>query len=108
MGRSAGGIATHVGQVVEALDGAEFEIDIAAPADLPVPLPKPVHPVVIPDGPVTGHRDAVTRVRDLLAGGDYDVAHAHGLRAGVDLARAARGLDVGVLLTVHNLVRPDV
>lgn len=107
LGRSAGGIARHVSQVTDELDGAELTIDIAGPPDLPGPLPKPAQALVIPDGPL-GHGGAVRRLRTLLRAGDYDVVHAHGLRAGIDGARAARRFRTPVLLTVHNLVRPDV
>lgn len=109
LGRSAGGIARHVALLVRELDGHDgFEVDAAGPADTPVVIPKPVHDIVIPDGPLIGHRKAITELRRTIAEGNYQVVHAHGLRAGVDAALAARTEGVTVLLTCHNLLRPDV
>lgn len=109
LGRSAGGIAKHVAQVTEMLDGDEgLAIDIAGPRDLPVPLPKEPLEVTIPPGPVVGHRNAVKRLRSILGRGGYDVVHAHGLRAGIDAGLAARESRLPVLSTVHNLVRPEI
>ena len=108
MPRSAGGIARHVAHLVSALDGRDaLALDIAGPPALPVAMPKPVLPLSIPEG-VRGHRPASARLRALLEEGPYDVVHAHGLRAGLDAASAARRLELPVLLTVHNLVRPEV
>jgi len=109
LSHSAGGIARHVAQITETLDARPgLEIDIAAPPDLPVAMPKPIVEVTIPGGPVRGHRSAIQALRDVLEGGRYDVVHAHGLRAASDSARAARRLDIPTLVTVHNLVRPEV
>jgi len=109
LGRSAGGIAGHVSQLTAALDGSDgIRIAIAAPPGLPIQMPKEINPISIPDGPLMGHRGAISKLRRLLRAWDIDVAHAHGLRAGIDTALAARGLGVDVLLTVHNLVRPEV
>jgi glycosyltransferase involved in cell wall biosynthesis len=108
LGRSAGGIARHVASVAEALDGRDgLDVDVAGPPNLPVPMPAGLVPLAIPDG-VRGHRAAVRALDDLLARGRYDVAHAHGLRAGIDTALAARPQRVPALVTVHNLVRPEV
>lgn len=107
LGYSTGGISRHVAQVTEALDGDGFAVDVAGPEDLPLKMPKPVLPVTIPNGPLSGHRAAVRRLREIVAGGDYGIVHAHGLRAGIDAALAARG-HCPVVLTVHNLVHPDV
>lgn len=109
LGRSAGGIARHVAQITAALDGEDgFEVDIAAPPDIPVALPKPQIPVDIPDGPAAGHRAAVGRLRDIIRRGRYDVVHAHGLRAGIDAAVAGRRPRTTVFVTVHNLVQPEI
>lgn len=106
MGRSAGGIARHVADITEALDGNDsFVIDIAAPPGLPLPMPKPVRDVTVPDGPVRGHVRAIRALRGLTAG--YDVVHAHGLRAGIDAGLAAPASALSVA-TVHNLVRPEI
>lgn len=107
LGRSAGGIARHVGQVTEALDGRDgFEVDIAGPVGLPIPMPKPLLTVEIPEGPLVGHAQAIRRLSDLLDG--YDAIHAHGLRAGIDAGLAARRVKKRSLLTVHNLVRAEI
>ena len=107
LGFSTGGISRHVAQVTAALDGDGFEVDVAGPGNLPLAMPKPVHEVSIPGGPVRGHRAAVARLREIVTAGRYEVVHAHGLRAGIDAALAARGL-CPVVLTVHNLVHPDI
>lgn len=107
LGYSTGGISRHVAQVTGALDGNGFEVDIAGPGDLPLEMPKPVLEVSIPSGPVRGHRAAVTRLREIVSNGRYGIVHAHGLRAGIDAALAARGI-CPVVLTVHNLVHPDI
>ncbi len=109
LGRSAGGIATHVALLVREIDGGEgFQVDIAGPLDLPVPMPKAVQEVVVPDGPLVGHARAIGRLRKAITEGNYGVVHAHGLRAGIDAALAARTAGVPVILTCHNLLRPDV
>jgi len=107
LGRSAGGIARHVAQITEALDGDELSVDVAGPTDLPVAMPKAVIPLDIPDGP-TGHPQVVRRLRSYVKQGGYDILHAHGLRAGIDGALAGRPLEIPALQTVHNLVRADV
>jgi glycosyltransferase involved in cell wall biosynthesis len=108
LGRSAGGIAAHVARVTEGLDGRDgLVVDISGPPDLPVPMPKAVRPLVIPDG-LRGHVRAVRSLRSILREGAYEVVHAHGLRAGIDSGIAARGLNVIRCVSVHNLVRPDV
>ena len=107
LGFSTGGISRHVAQVTEALDGGELSVDVAGPDDLPLEMPKPVLPVRIPGGPVRGHRAAVRRLREIVSAGGYGIVHAHGLRAGIDAALAARGR-CPVVLTVHNLVHPAV
>ena len=107
LGRSAGGIARHVAQVTESLDGTDgLTVDIASPPDLIVRMPKPVLPLDIPDGPTGGHVRAIARLVSLL--GEYDVVHAHGLRAGIDAGLAARRARTRSLLTVHNLVRAEI
>ena len=109
LGQSAGGIARHVAQVVEALDGRDgLSVDVAGPNDLPIPIPKRIATVAIPRGPVRGHRAAVRELRRLLDRGGYEVVHAHGLRAGIDSGLAARAVGVPVVTTVHNLVRPEI
>ena len=109
LGPSAGGIARHVALVTAGLDGRDgLQVDVAAPEDLPVAMPKPVTPLLIPNGPVAGHRAARRRIRKIVEEGGYDVVHAHGLRAGIDCGLALRGTSRPVFLTVHNLVLPDI
>jgi glycosyltransferase involved in cell wall biosynthesis len=109
LGQSSGGIARHVAQVTGALDGRNgLVIDIAGPRDLPVALPKAPIEVVIPSGPVTGHRAAIRALRGIVEAGSYEIVHAHGLRASIDAGLAVRGLRVPVLATVHNLVRAEI
>jgi glycosyltransferase involved in cell wall biosynthesis len=108
LGRSAGGIARHVAQLVEALDGTDgLTVDVAGPFDLPIPMPKEITPVLIPDG-LWGHRKAIEGLRRIVADGGYDVVHAHGLRAGIDSGIAARSSRTVVASTVHNLVQPEI
>lgn len=107
LGRSAGGIARHVAQVTGALDGVDgFHVDVAGPVGLPIPMPKPLIPIDIPDGPVRGHLEAIRSLARTME--SYDVVHAHGLRAGIDAGLAARRTNKRSLLTVHNLVRAEI
>ena len=131
LGRSAGGIARHVEQVVRGLDGRSgLTLEVAGPDDLPVDMGKPVMALAIPEGPVRGHAQAIGALRRMLAGGAYDLVHAHGLRAGIDSALAARGLSTRVrgaltasggarsghrggdgprvIVSVHNQMRSDI
>lgn len=103
LGRSAGGIARHVSQVTEALDGTDgFTVDVAGPPDLPIPIPNLRHLLTIPDG-ARGHLGPVRLLRRTVREGGYDVVHAHGLRAGLDACLAARG-NARCIVTIHNLV----
>lgn len=107
LGRSAGGIARHVAELAASLDGEGFDVHVAGPPSLPVPMPRPMLDLAIPDGPF-GHRRAISRIRQLIAELDADVVHAHGLRAGIDSSRAAQGSNRPVVVTVHNLVHPAI
>lgn len=107
LGRSAGGIARHVSQLTEALDGTDgLQVDIAGPVGLPIHMPKPLIRVDIPEGPVKGHARAIGALSRMLE--SYDVVHAHGLRAGMDAGIAAKRAKRRSLLTVHNLVRVEI
>lgn len=109
LGRSAGGVGRHVAEITKALDGHDgLQIDVAAPGDLTVPMPKPVLPVDIPDGPVRGHFSAIRRLHGIIDEHGHDLVHAHGLRAGIDGALAARWAKVPAIVTLHNLVRSDI
>jgi glycosyltransferase involved in cell wall biosynthesis len=108
LGQSTGGVGVHVAEVVKALDGMDgFVLDVAAPGDLHAPMPKPVTPVPIPGG-LRGHRRAVRELRGVIHEGAYDLVHAHGLRAGMDATLAGRRAQVPVLVTLHNLIVPEV
>jgi glycosyltransferase involved in cell wall biosynthesis len=109
LGQSAGGVGRHVAEIVRALDGKDgLRIDVAAPAALRVEMPKPVIPVAIPDGPMRGHVRAIRALYTLARRGDYDVVHAHGLRASLDATIAARWARVPALITLHNLVIDEI
>jgi glycosyltransferase involved in cell wall biosynthesis len=109
LGQSAGGVGRHVAEVTRALDdGDRLVVDVAAPRDLRVPMPKPVLPVRIPEGPLRGHISAVRALTRILRSGSYDLLHAHGLRAGMDGTLAARRARVPAVVTLHNLIMPDV
>lgn len=104
---SAGGIARHVAQITAALEEIEgFEVEVACPPGLPVMMPKEPIELVVPTG-LSGHPRAVFRLRALLHERGYDIVHAHGLRAGIDAALAARGV-CDVVVTVHNLVSSEI
>jgi len=107
MAQSAGGIARHVAGITAGLDGDGFDIDVAGPRDLSVAMPKPVIPLEIPAG-LVGHGSPTRELARLIEAGGYDVVHAHGLRAGIDAARAAGKTRATAIVTVHNLVRPEV
>lgn len=108
LGMSAGGIAAHVARITEELNrSGSFEVDVAAPPDLPGEMPAAVWPLRIPEGPL-GHRRAVRAVARRATGGGYRVIHAHGLRAGIDSARAGKRVGIHVVTTVHNLVQPEI
>ncbi len=104
MSYSAGGIGRHVASLVSGLDGDELHLDIAAPPDGTVPMPKGVQPLEIPARPGPRFTRSVRQLEELLEG--YSVAHAHGLRAGIAAVRAA-GAGTRVIVTLHNLVRPE-
>lgn len=106
LGRSAGGIAKHVAQVHRHLAASDgFEVATAGPRGLPEPMPSPFHFVEIPDGPF-GHGKAIRELTEI--GSTYDLMHGHGLRAGIDAASAARRLSKPSVVTIHNLVRPEI
>ena len=108
LGNSAGGIARHVATIASELgDDDRFDIAVAAPGELPVSIDRREIDLEIPDGPL-GHRAVIARLRDHITKRGYEVVHAHGLRAGIDSGRAARHSGAHRVVTVHNLVRPEV
>ena len=90
-----GGVAEHVAQLALRLAAHGFEPEVAGPAEALV-YPRlagagvPVHrlPLVRDLRDLRSHRAAVGAIERLLAGGAFDVVHAHSARAGV-LARIA-------------------
>ena len=108
LGTSTGGVAAHVARITEELDSDPgFEIEIAGSPDLPAEMPGDVHPLHVPKSPF-GHRQAVRALESLISERGYHVIHGHGLRAGIDAARAARRAGVPAVVTVHNLVQPEI
>ncbi|MFN2389685.1 MAG: glycosyltransferase family 4 protein [Actinomycetota bacterium] len=109
LGQSAGGVGRHVARVTSSLDGiAGLHIDIAAPSDIRVAMPKKVVPLEVPTGALVGHRRTIRALASIVDRGGYEVVHAHGLRAGIDAALALRSRRVRFLYTVHNVIHPQV
>lgn len=102
LGPSTGGIRRHVSYLTEVLRGDGWDVDIAGPAGV---LDDLDHVVEVPNGVRLG---AVRRARRALEPiiGDYDVVHAHGLKAGWLATTIARRPPV--VLSVHNLVLDEV
>ncbi|HYI45203.1 MAG TPA: glycosyltransferase family 4 protein [Actinomycetota bacterium] len=108
LGRSSGGIGRHVAQIVSSLDGRDgMVIDVCAPADLGVPMPKQAIAIDIPDGMSSGHLSTIRNLKEIIRAGAYTVVHAHGLRAGLDASLAARSTGARPVVTLHNLIRPE-
>ena len=108
LGQSAGGVGRHVAEIVRALDGNGLAVDVAAPSDLRVEMPKRVIPVEIPSGPLRGHVRAIRTLAGIIRRNDYDLVHAHGLRAAIDAAVAGRLQNVPVIVTLHNLIEAEI
>jgi glycosyltransferase involved in cell wall biosynthesis len=108
LGRSSGGIGRHVAQIVSLLDGRDgMTIDVCAPADMGVPMPKQPIAIDIPDGMSRGHLATIRNLKEIIRKGGYTVVHAHGLRAGLDASLAARSAGARPIVTLHNLIRPE-
>lgn len=104
LGRSSGGVATHVRQIAADLPADRFTVEIAAPAEVADRFPEPILVVEVPNG-LTRHRAATARIRTLIRERGIDVVHGHGLRAANDalLARSAP-----TVATLHNLALPEI
>lgn len=105
LGPSSGGIRRHVATLDAALPSAGWRSAVAGPAHVMDGLGVEAEVVEVPDGvdPVGLWR----AVRSLRRHRDqFDVLHAHGLKAGW-VAALAR-LDQPMVLTVHNLVLGEV
>ena len=108
LGRSTGGIARHVAAIVAGLEGRDgLTFDVAGPPDIPVSVGAPLLPVIVPDGAVRGHRGAIEALARILRTGDYQVVHAHGLRAALDTGVAGLGTAPVRIATIHNLLLPE-
>ena len=95
-------------QIVSRLDGLDgMVIDVCAPPDLGVPMPKEAIAIDIPDGMSRGHLSTIRNLKELIRTGGYTVVHAHGLRAGLDASLAARSTRARPVVTLHNLIRPE-
>ncbi len=104
LGRSSGGVATHVRQIAADLPAERFTVEIAAPAEVADRFPEPILVVEVPNG-LRGHRAATARIRTLIRERGIDVVHGHGLRAAND-ALLARS--VPTVATLHNLALPEI
>jgi glycosyltransferase involved in cell wall biosynthesis len=109
LGRSTGGIARHVAAIVAGLEGRDgLTFDVAGPPDLPVSVGTSRLPVTVPDGAVRGHPGAIEDLARILRSGDYQVVHAHGLRAALDTGIAGLGAPPVRIATIHNLLLPEI
>ena len=102
LGPSTGGIRRHVSYLSEVLRRDGWDVDIAGPAGV---LDGLDHVVEVPSGLGMG---ALRRARRSLGQiiADYDLVHAHGLKAGW-LATTISGRPP-LVLSVHNLVLDEV
>ena len=102
LGPSTGGIRRHVSYLSEVLRHDGWDVDIAGPAGV---LDDLTHVVEVPSGVRLG---AVRRARRSLEPimTDYDIVHAHGLKAGWLATTIAKRPPV--VLSVHNLVLDEV
>lgn len=105
LGPSTGGIRAHVAALADALEARGWVVGAAGPSGVLDGLRRLDHVVQVPPGlaPAT-----LVRGRRSLAAvvGGYDLVHAHGLKAG--WVAAIAGLEVPLVLSVHNLVLDDV
>lgn len=113
LGPSSGGIGRHVRQLADAFAAEGWDVTVAGPSALAhgdgwfadfaaangrfVAVPVP--------GPWTSSVRALSALAPLVR--SADVVHAHGLRAGLTGALAARRAGVPSVVTVHNLVSSE-
>jgi glycosyltransferase involved in cell wall biosynthesis len=108
LGKSEGGIAAHVADIAAGFGGrGDLSIAIAGPPEVASRMPQEIIPLTIPNG-VWGHRKTSRYLHRLISEGSYDAVHAHGLRASIDSARAARSSTASAFATIHNLVLPEI
>jgi glycosyltransferase involved in cell wall biosynthesis len=111
--RSRGGIGKHVAQVASAL-GLRDDTSVGVGRPPESVLGTVVHPGVamlevrIPEGLSAGHLQGALDIRRLVRAHDYQVVHAHGLRASLDAAIGVAGLGIPMVMTVHNLIRREI
>ncbi len=101
LGPSSGGIRLHVAELALRLHTCDVDASIAGPPHVMDGVGPQDHEISIPSlwDPV-GLIRARRRLRVLAV--DVDAVHAHGLKAA--MVAVVAGLDVPVVLTVHNLV----
>lgn len=107
-GRSSGGIIRHIRLLCELLTETGSEVALAQPVEngtLGV-AGVPETPIAISSRPSLQDRATIRTLRALAP--DFDVLHAHGLRAGALCGLALRGSPVGqrprLVVTLHNQV----
>lgn len=100
LGPSSGGIRRHVAALASALEAGGWGVEVAGPAGVMRGLGRPQHDLSV-GGPlaVAAGRG---ELRALAGRAAPSLVHAHGLRAG--WLAAVSGLDVPVVVTVHNVV----
>lgn len=101
LGPSTGGIRQHVSFLTDALRRHGWDVDVAGPPGVLDGLGQLQHQM--PIGPVRNAPRVIRQLRTLLQ--DYDLVHAHGLKAGwlVSVARG-RASAPPVVVSVHNVV----
>lgn len=102
LGPSTGGIRRHVAELARRLPAHGWSSPVAGPDGVLGPHGDLAYVVPVPGGPTPALLAARRALRTAVADAGADVVHAHGLKAGW-LASLA-GLDVPVVVTVHNLV----
>lgn len=105
LGPSTGGIRAHVAALADALEARGWTVGTAGPSGVLDGLRRLDHVVQVPQGLAPA---ALVRGRRSLAAvaGGYDLVHAHGLKAG--WVAAVAGLEIPLVLSVHNLVLDEV
>lgn len=105
---AAGGIRSHVATLLTLLPASRFRIDLLAPPDFTLPdfAPKVRH-IVVPlharTNPLADWHALRACTRTLIRH-RYHLLHAHGLRAGLIGAMAARQAGIPAVCTAHNLI----
>ncbi|MCS6776931.1 MAG: glycosyltransferase family 4 protein [Chloroherpetonaceae bacterium] len=107
---AAGGIRSHVATLLTLLPASRFRIDLMAPHDFTLPdfvpeVPHCVVPLHARTNPLADWR-ALRECTQILARHRYHLLHAHGLRAGLIGAMAARQAGIPTVCTAHNLIAP--